>query len=113
MTKSDRWKQRSCVQRYWRFKDKISGVAMRQGFTLTDALHYFFIIAMPKSWPKKKKEKMQGKPHKTKPDIDNILKSVFDSLLGDDSKISSIASAKKTWGVLGEIIIWSENPAEG
>lgn len=39
-----------------------------------------FNIEMPKSWSKKKKEEMEGQPHRQTPDIDNLIKSVFDTI---------------------------------
>jgi Holliday junction resolvase RusA-like endonuclease len=47
---------------------------------------------------------MNGKPHQVKPDIDNMLKAVFDVLCPQgDQGIHSIV-AKKIWGEEGKII---------
>ena len=105
MTRADRWKQRDCVNRYWKFKDKLVLAAKKQDFSLCDGLNYFFVLSMPRSWSKKKREAMNLKPHKQKPDLDNLLKSVFDSLLQDDSVISSIKGSRKLWGLKGMIVI--------
>jgi Holliday junction resolvase RusA-like endonuclease len=59
---------------------------------------------MPKSWSKKKKAVMWGKPHTSKPDIDNLVKAILDALNGvafnDDSQIWEIQSSK----------IWTDEP---
>ncbi len=67
-----------------------------------------FDIAMPKSWTKKKKLELEGKPHTQKPDIDNFLKAVLDGMNGhyyeDDSQIAMIHS-QKTWAKEGKITV--------
>lgn len=101
MTKSDKWKKRDCVQRYWQFKDecRVSDVQLPAcGARIT------FHMPMPKSWSRKKKANMHGKPHQQKPDLDNLLKAVGDALFDDDSCIWDI-SAKKVWSDIGKIEI--------
>ena len=56
-----------------------------------------FTIKMPDSWSKKKKEEMFDKPHQQKPDNSNLLKSIEDMLLVDDSKVWFCIPYKK-WG---------------
>ena len=60
-----------------------------------------FIMPIPKSWSKKKREASIGQPHICKPDTDNLLKSVLDALEGtiykNDSQIYSI-NASKVYG---------------
>jgi Holliday junction resolvase RusA-like endonuclease len=62
-------------------------------------MRLYVYIEMPMSWSKKKKEEMKGKPHTSKPDLDNILKSVADGLNGlaydDDSQLAMIYTEKK------------------
>jgi len=56
-----------------------------------------FFYEIPKSWTKKKKE--NAKWHTSKPDIDNLIKSVMDSLNGiafkDDSQVVMIQARKQ------------------
>lgn len=96
MTQRDKWSKRPCVQRYWRFKDEIKkafwGVDISNIHNITVCAY----ISMPKSWSNKKKSEMIGKPHRVKPDCDNILKAVMDSIFDDDSGISS-AVVGKAW----------------
>ena len=63
-----------------------------------------FGIPVSASWSSKKKIRMHGMPHQNKPDIDNLLKAVFDALLPDDSVIHSI-QASKVWSQAGWIRI--------
>ncbi len=55
-----------------------------------------FYIPMPKSWRKFKREAMNWMLHQSKPDLDNLLKAYFDSLLSEDKYISHY-EAKKVW----------------
>lgn len=59
-----------------------------------------FAYEMPKSWPKKKKAEMDGQPKTTKPDLDNLVKTVLDGLNGeaweDDAQVVTVAS-RKVW----------------
>jgi Holliday junction resolvase RusA-like endonuclease len=68
--------------------------------------HIIFILPMPKSWSKKKKKAMDGMPHQQIPDVDNLGKSILDSLFKDDSHIYDIRLSK-FWGRSGKIIIKS------
>ena len=104
MVRSDRWKKRSVVTKYWAFKDLINLAAKNQNFTLGDSFYAIFEIEMPESWSQKKKDKMNGRPHQQKPDGDNLIKSVQDSLLQEDSHIWKF-SAEKRWGRKNRIII--------
>jgi len=60
---------------------------------------------MPKSWGKRKKASMCGKPHQQKPDIDNLLKALFDAVYDDDSKIWQVGGVMKLWDYEGSITI--------
>jgi len=58
-----------------------------------------FNMEMPKSWSKKKKDKMRFEPHKSTPDIDNIFKAFTDTLFYwqkeyNDSEIYKIQTLK-------------------
>ena len=50
---------------------------------------------------------MMGKPHKVKPDIDNLLKAVMDALIENDQSVYRV-TAMKFWDALGSIIIINE-----
>lgn len=103
MTRSDAWKGRKTVLDYWAFKDKLVLAARKSKFELSPVIEVVFFIPMPDSWSKKKKALMFKKPHQQKPDVDNIIKGVFDCLAEDDSFVYSI-KAEKYWADKGQII---------
>lgn len=59
-------------------------------------------FAMPKSWSKKKREAMFGRPHTQKPDLSNVRKAVEDALnriaYADDSQVAACTDTK-VWGL--------------
>ena len=101
MTQRDKWQKRPAVMRYRAFADECSLKKVRlpeSGATVT------FIIAMPASWSAKKKLLMASTPHKSRPDIDNLFKSLSDALYGDDSCVWDVRITK-LWGWTPQIII--------
>lgn len=104
MTRSDKWKKRDCVLRYRCFADELRLNYKETKNQKTGSFNFCFYFKMPESWSKKKKEEMLGKPHKQKPDIDNIVKACLDALFKDDSFIYRI-KAEKYWANEGSIII--------
>ena len=101
MTQRDRWKKRPATARYYLFKDecRLLDVELPES-----AFHVHFILPMPKSWSKKKKAEMLGKPHKQKPDVDNMVKALLDAIYDDDSHVSDLRSSK-WWGDEGRIVV--------
>ena len=89
MTRSDKCKKRPIVLKYWNFKDHLKAQAEQEKFILSDDITIRFEIEMPKSWSKKKKHKMLWSPHRQRPDIDNLVKAVLDSLAKEDSYINA------------------------
>lgn len=65
-----------------------------------------FTLPMPPSWSKKKRAAMNGQPHLVKPDCDNLLKGLQDSIFykRDDAHIWC-SWIEKRWGVEGSIEI--------
>lgn len=92
MTRADSWKKRPCVLRYWAFKEQVKD----SGLVLSDTCKIIFHVQMPPSWSKKRREEFSGKPHQQKPDIDNMLKALFDALYADDAHIWRV-DAEKRW----------------
>lgn len=107
-TKQDKWLNppRPAVAKYRQFEDNIQALAAANQFTLPlcDA-HFTFEIPMPPSWSAKRKAKQKGTPHQHKPDLDNLLKAVFDALSKQDCLIWHIAGAEKRWAEKGSITI--------
>ncbi|NRD80308.1 RusA family crossover junction endodeoxyribonuclease [Bacillus sp. BRMEA1] len=66
-----------------------------------------FYMPMPSSWSGKKKERMNGAIHRSKPDIDNMVKGLFDSfnkiVWKDDNQVCEVHSKK----------VYSFNPGIG
>lgn len=104
MTRSDRWKQRPCVMKYWAFKDEVK----LHKVELPDSYHVIFVLPMPK-WTKKKRAELDGQPHRQTPDKDNLEKALLDAIYGDDSHVWD-GRVTKLWGVKGQIIVKEIEP---
>jgi Holliday junction resolvase RusA-like endonuclease len=107
MTRSDKWKERPCVLQYRDFKDKLREECKRVGLTeLKPELQLLiFVIPMSKTWSKKKKLEMDGKPHQQSPDLDNLCKGFWDAMLTQDNYIWKVEKLNKIWGEEGKIIL--------
>lgn len=106
MTQRDKWLNppREAILKYRLSKQAMEAYAMMTKFSLKDKLECVFHLPMPESWSNKKKERMALTPHQSKPDLDNILKFVMDTLLPQsDSNVHTIV-AKKIWDFEGKII---------
>jgi Holliday junction resolvase RusA-like endonuclease len=57
-----------------------------------------FKMPIPESWSIKQKQEAVGSPHTKKPDIDNLLKGLFDAVNGllwiDDNRIARLITSK-------------------
>lgn len=107
LTRADAWKGRPVVVRYHAFRDDVRwhfSLHRATMPTLPERLWVRFTFPMPKSWPRKKQEALRYKPHKHKPDIDNIQKALLDALCEEDSYVHTIYS-EKIWGETGSIEI--------
>lgn len=102
MTQRDKWLKppRPIVQRYFDYRDFLRLVTHNVDFP--GALSVEFYLPMPKSWSKRKKEKMEGKPHLQRPDIDNLLKGLLDAIFEEDCAVYSVR-AKKFWSEEGAV----------
>jgi Holliday junction resolvase RusA-like endonuclease len=106
MTQQDRWKKRDVTDRYWELKDHLVKIAKGSNFEIPDSnIHIIFYMPMADSWAKSKKEKMDGKPHQQRPDADNMLKAIQDSLCKEDSYIWDVRISKY-WAYKGRIDIY-------
>ena len=86
------------IERYNQYKDDLNAVALQKRFIMpSQGLSIHFFIPMPKSWCKWQKEVMHLKLHQGKPDIDNLTKAFFDSLLKEDKNIGHLAEVSKQW----------------
>lgn len=102
--RSDAWAPRPGVQRYRAFRDE---VRLRRIDLPAEGARVIFVLPMPKSWPKDRKAEMDGAPHEGKPDKDNLIKALADSVHGEDAHLWHDDGTVKFWGQRGEIIIIS------
>src|ERR1700743_2139947 len=96
-------RQRAPVTKYFAFKTAFKNEADRMNVKLTEVLNICFIIPMPQSWSKNKRDKMRYEPHKQRPDRDNYLKAVQDAFGGDDGFVWD-GRTLKIWGETGGMI---------
>lgn len=92
MTQRDKWQKRACVLRYRKFKDE---VRLRR-VKLTPPCRVIFHLPFPKSWAEDIRAQLDGTPHRCRPDIDNLIKSLLDALFTEDSHVWEI-QAEKRW----------------
>lgn len=91
-------KRKKRLLKYNQYKEDVYGLALSKGFKIpVQGMSIKFFIPVPKTWGKKKKAIMHGKLHQNKPDIDNLMKAVLDSLLSEDKKIGQIGEIAKIW----------------
>jgi len=101
MVRSDAWKKRPCVTRYWAFKDELNLLCNQVGYRQGEELFATFNIPIPKSRKKGKKALHPGQKHDQKFDVDNIVKAVLDCLLpSGDEKVHTVCVRK----------VWAEHP---
>lgn len=92
MTQRDKWLKRPCVLRYRAFADKCRARRVK----LPGACRIVFHLPMPRTWSVSKRVQLQGAPHTTKPDLDNLIKALMDAVLKDDAHVFDIR-AEKRW----------------
>jgi len=107
MVRSDKYKRRPCVVRYFNFRNALVLQANVQKYVLSSPLIITFYVEMPASWSRQKKSLMLGTPHTSKPDLDNLIKAFMDALSASDQNIYCI-HASKCWSVSNKIIVFNE-----
>ena len=112
MTRFSKWNKRSV--KYTEYKQFIQLMVKKERFVPSDRLGIIFYIPMAKSWTKKKSNKMLGSPHQQRPDLDNYVKAILDSLFqycGGDHAVCEIRAAKY-WDRKGVIEIANLDSSE-
>ncbi|CAA4740554.1 phage protein [Staphylococcus aureus] len=93
---------------YTKHKAYIQGQMPKLNLERALKIELDFYFPLLKSWSKKKKSEMVGQYKVTKPDIDNLIKTVLDACNGhvwkDDNQITEITSSKR-YGIEPKIII--------
>ena len=107
MTSGDKANYRPVTQKYWAYKSELVQQANQADFTLPDSFVAIFYIAMPKSWSKKKRDEMRGKPHQQAPDLDNLQKGLADCLLPDNDTAIWFCISVKIWANTGSILVYT------
>ena len=118
MTQSDKWKtnpnhldprkrKRKAVEQYHNYKNILTLQANSSDFKLGKHFEVVFFLPMPDSWSQKKKERNNGMPCEVKPDIDNLLKALCDTLKKDNDADVWKVNSEKRWAYKGSILIYS------
>ena len=105
MTRSDSWKRRECVLRYWEYKDTLVMGCLKENYVIGDRVSIEFVFRVPESMSRKKGEELlKAGKHQVKPDLDNLVKGVLDSLKERDQEVYYIEASKR-WGEEDKIIM--------
>jgi Holliday junction resolvase RusA-like endonuclease len=84
------------LERYNNYKIELGAEAKSKGFVFPPVgASITFFVPVPPSWSKKKKKLYHGTFHQSKPDLDNLLKALMDSLMAEDKQIAHIELAKR------------------
>lgn len=84
------------LERYNNYKVNLLAEAKKRGFELSPAgMSITFFIPCPKSWSQKKKEQHHGMLHQARPDIDNLAKAFFDSIVTEDKFVANVTFTKR------------------
>lgn len=104
------------IKRYFDYKRALREEAQRIGLVLPGKEAWIkFYVPMPKSWSKKKKNQMCFQLCEAKPDTDNFVKALKDSLLKNDAMMADYRSTKYYYDGVGhiEISLGELPPANG
>ena len=105
MTRRDKWSPSTAAKKYFDFANRLRAKAAKKHYSVTLPLSITFVVEVPKSWSKKKKEKHLGELKDSRPDLDNYIKAFKDALCKEDSWVSHYGEMKKIWGTESKIII--------
>jgi len=106
MSRRDRFRPSPSAQRFYGNRDEMRAHLSTLGISeLPPAMGFSFHIPVSKSWSNAKKELHIGGMHQMKPDLDNLIKAVLDSITygkgRDDAHLGSILFAQKVWATEG------------
>jgi Holliday junction resolvase RusA-like endonuclease len=92
------------VLRYRAFQDE----CRLRGVEVPESCELVFYMPFPLGYSDKKRLELEGKPHQFKPDLDNLIKALLDSVLKSDERVWNI-SAMKVWSKRCGIEVCSQN----
>lgn len=104
----DKYRKKAlALHRYFAYKSTIKTLTGNRNIKIGEVLHeLLFMVPMPESWSKKKKEEMFGKRVLQRPDLDNYIKAFFDAIHKEDSHIAEInGRVGKYWSYEPKIIL--------
>jgi Holliday junction resolvase RusA-like endonuclease len=93
-TRRDKWAKRPAVLKYREWADVARLVAPRDLTGIPLDLEVRAFLPIPTRFSRAERKFLVGRPHRSRPDIDNILKSVMDALWGEDSGIARVTASK-------------------
>lgn len=105
--RSDAWNPSKSVQRYRAFRDEVRA---REVWAPEPGDLLVFLMPMPRSWSRRKRDEHDGMPHLPKPDADNLAKALLDACYGNDSHIWIFTPVKLWSSTPGLVIIRREPP---
>lgn len=86
------------IEKYNEYKAIVAAMCKKKHFTLPDyGWKAYFYFPMPKKWSPSDRLLMHGQKHERKPDRNNCIKGLEDSLRYDDEKISQNSGEGKFW----------------
>jgi Holliday junction resolvase RusA-like endonuclease len=102
LSRKDGFNPSPAARRYFDFRDQIKAMALQHRIMeLPVAMGFIFRIPMPKSWSASKRSRYDGQVHQQKPDLDNLIKGITDSIAykrsRDDSHVAVYLFAQKLW----------------
>jgi Holliday junction resolvase RusA-like endonuclease len=99
--RSDAWRSRPSVIEYRACRDALRGAGLRMPHGRYIAVFFF---PMPKSWSEPKKKGFRGRPHQSKPDLSNAIKTLEDALTANDERLFD-ARGVKLWADAPRVVI--------
>jgi len=89
---------------YYSYKDYLKLFCNANDFIISEKVKITFFIPIGKSISKKETALRLGKPHKQRPDLDNLVKGIWDALATEDGFIHTL-QCSKVWSLEGKIVI--------
>lgn len=91
-------KRKKRLERYNQYKVDLDTLCKIKGFDLPiQGTSIKFYVPMPKSWRSWQRAVMNGTLCLNRPDLDNFLKAVLDSLKKEDNSIAQFNEVAKFW----------------